>query len=60
MSEGFILDEAHGTHRVSRWQPGKPVRSIWTGIKQSKADQLAVATWRCDRCGFLESYAPRA
>jgi hypothetical protein len=59
MSEGFIIDEAHGTRRVSRWQPGKPIKSIWTGIKQNKAHQLPVATWRCDRCAYLESYATR-
>ncbi len=57
MSEGFIIDEAHDRYRVTRWQPGKPVKSIWTGVKQVKTDQLPVATWRCDRCGFLESYA---
>ncbi len=57
MTEGFIMDEAHGRWRVSRWQSGRPVTSIWTGIKQSKADQLPVSTWRCDRCGYLESYA---
>ncbi len=57
MSEGFIIDEAHGAYRVPRWQPGKPVKSFWLGIKQRKADQLTVATWRCDRCGYLESYA---
>ncbi len=28
MSEGFIIDEAHGTRRVSRWQLGKPIKSI--------------------------------
>jgi hypothetical protein len=57
MTEGFIMDEAHGRWRVSRWQSGRPVKSIWTGIKQSRANQLPVSSWRCDRCGFLESYA---
>ena len=57
MSEGFILDEAHGYHRVNRWQLGKPIKSIWTGVKQRRADQMPVATWRCDRCGYLENYA---
>lgn len=59
MSEGFIIDEARGARRVIRWQPGKPIRSIWTGIKQSKADQLPVAPWKRDRCGYLESCASR-
>ena len=59
MSEGFVMDEHHGARRVIRWQPGKPEKSIWTGIKQRKASQLAVETWRCDRCAYLESYAPK-
>jgi hypothetical protein len=57
MSEGFVLDEGYGHYRVSRWQSGQPKKSIWTGIKQRKADQLQVSTRRCDRCGFLELYA---
>lgn len=57
MSEGFVLDEGYGHYRVTRWQPGAPKKSIWTGIKQKKADQLKVSTRRCDRCGYLELYA---
>lgn len=57
MSEGFVIDEGYGTAGVSTWQPGEPKKSIWTGVKQSKADQLEITTYRCDRCGLLESYA---
>lgn len=57
MSAGFIFDEGYGTYGVSKWQPGAPKKSIWTGIKRRKADQLNITTHRCDRCGFLESYA---
>lgn len=58
MADGFIFDEAQGRYAVSTWQSGKPVKSIWTGIKRSKADQLQISTRRCERCGYLESYAP--
>ena len=57
MAAGFIVDEGYGTARVSPWQEGEPKKSFWSGIKESKRDQLAVTTWRCTRCGYLESYA---
>lgn len=57
MSEGFVIDEGYGVAHVSTWQGGEPRRSIWTGLKTSKEDQAKISTWRCDRCGYLESYA---
>ena len=57
MTEGFVLDEGYGTTKVSTWQAGQPKNSFWQGIKQMKKDQVRISTWRCDRCGFLESYA---
>lgn len=60
MAAGFILDQGYGSFGVSKWQDGQPKKSIWTGVKLNKSDQVEVVTWRCERCGFLESYAPRA
>ena len=57
MAEGFVIDEGYGTAHVSTFQAGEPRKSIWTGVKKSKDDQHKIATWRCERCGFLESYA---
>jgi ribosomal protein S27AE len=58
MNQGFVIDAGDsGSHRASKWQAGTPQKSFWTGIKLSKADQHEVVTWRCGRCGFLESYA---
>ena len=57
MVEGFVIDEGYGTAHVSTWQEGEPRRSIWTGVKKSREDQAKVTTWRCGRCGYLESYA---
>jgi hypothetical protein len=56
MSEGFSIDKGYGTVDVTSWQEGKPQKSFWTWIKQSK-DRHEITTWRCDRCGYLESYA---
>jgi hypothetical protein len=57
MAEGFVLDRAHGSVGVSSWIEGTAERSVWTGIKLGGRPQVPIATWRCGRCGFLESYA---
>ena len=58
MVEGLVIDQGdHGTANVPKWQPSQPRKSFWTGLKQSKAEQLEVMTLRCGRCGYLESYA---
>jgi predicted nucleic-acid-binding Zn-ribbon protein len=57
MNPGVTIDQGHGTAHVSTWQAGEPKKSIWFGLKQSKADQHEIVTWRCASCGYLESYA---
>jgi hypothetical protein len=57
MERGFVLDEAHGRYTVGKWIAGEPEKSIWTGLKTRGKAKLDVATWRCRRCGYLESYA---
>ena len=61
MSQGFIVDQAHGMPQVSQWQEGPPPKSFWLGgVTRSGADRFEITTMRCDRCGYLESYAPKA
>lgn len=57
MAEGFVIDQGQYAAQVSTWQAGAPQKSFWSGIKQVKTSQKPVATFRCDRCGYLESYA---
>lgn len=57
MAEGFVLDKAHGSVGISTWVEGAPEASPWTGVKFTGRTQSPVSTWRCGRCGFLESYA---
>ena len=57
MSEGFLIDEGYGIAHAGTWQSGEPRKSFWGGVKKSKKDQTKVSTFRCDRCGYLESYA---
>ena len=57
MEEGFIVDHTYGQMRPSDWVEGEPVKSFWTHTKIKDKDQFRVRTFRCVRCGFLESYA---
>jgi len=57
MVEGVIVDKGYGTAGVSSWMEGEPKKSIWVGLKMT-GTQIETRTWRCRRCGFLESYAP--
>jgi len=57
MEDGYIIDEGYGTRTVANWVAGAPERSIWTGLKLRGKGKLAVTTYRCRRCGCLESYA---
>jgi len=57
MERGFIVDDSHASQLVSRWAAGEPKKSMWTGLKVEKKDVLPVATFRCSKCGYLESYA---
>ena len=52
-----MLDHTHGGSTQASWVEGPPRKSFWTGLKLSGSVQLPVTTYRCGRCGFLESYA---
>jgi hypothetical protein len=60
MAEGFVVDVSHGTMAVTSWVEGAPEKSVWTGLKLSGKARSEIATWRCNRCGFLEQYAVAA
>jgi hypothetical protein len=57
MEPGYVIDETRGFYRIPRWIAGAPERSMWTGLKLRGKEQLEIATYRCRRCGYLESYA---
>ena len=60
MAEGFVVDASYGTMAVASWVEGAPQKSRWTGLKLSGRARSEIATWRCNRCGFLEHYASAA
>jgi hypothetical protein len=58
MIQGFLADFAHGFIGVSTWVEGPPKKTYWGGSTDTTFRQrLPVATFRCEACGFLESYA---
>ena len=54
---GFILDAAGGVQTQSTWVEGEPIKSFWSGVKLKNQHQYPVTTYRCELCGFLESYS---
>jgi hypothetical protein len=61
MEKGYIADLTYGCALQSAWTPGEPKpRRILGGVKWSQTGNMAIVTFRCERFGFLESYAPRA
>ena len=65
MLEGFVMDISYGVALVSQWVKGKPQKAKSAfgilpapGIEWPKADDvIPIGTFRCQSCGFLESYA---
>jgi len=61
MEAGVILDKGHANSlSTSEWLEGKPEKSFWAGLKTKGRDRLPVRTYRCPKCGYLESYANTA
>ena len=56
MAEGFVAAEKYGMPTVSSWIEGAPRKGWWGDVKTS-GKPIPIATWRCQRCGYLENYA---
>ena len=58
MEPGFLIDKAdHSMPTQQQWADGEPERSFWTGLKLKGHVKIAVATYRCPKCGLLQSFA---
>lgn len=58
MQEGFVMDRGHYSFPAEQqWVEGEAQTSFWTGLKTDGRQQFKVETYRCERCGRLESYA---
>jgi hypothetical protein len=59
MEPGFLLELKDGNQKtVTEWVEGVPEKG-WFGTTSTRGKRrLAIQTFRCTRCGLLESYAP--
>jgi hypothetical protein len=58
MQEGFILEKMEGgPPGADQWVEGVPEHSFWGNLKTKNRKKYQVTTYRCPRCGYLESYA---
>lgn len=63
MQTGFIRDTSQNATVQSYWVEGEPQNTRFLGMDMGTLSlknrtQLAVVTYRCTVCGYLESYAP--
>ena len=58
MTEGVVIDQSESGRGVAKWVEGPVEKSIWVGLKLKGKKPIETRTYRCNRCGFLESYAP--
>ncbi|HWW01559.1 MAG TPA: hypothetical protein VNZ64_17810 [Candidatus Acidoferrum sp.] len=58
MEQGFTVGRSDNAASVVHWFEGVPEYGFFGGIKATKKRQFRLQTFRCSKCGFLESYAP--
>jgi ribosomal protein S27AE len=57
MTQGFIPEARDSSWKITTWFAGPPIRS-WLGLRLRGLARHEVTGWRCDKCGYLELYAP--
>ena len=62
MEQGYTLDVTFGATFTGQWIRGTPKRSYFDSLaikfpSMSPSQRVPIATFRCQSCGFLESYA---
>jgi hypothetical protein len=58
MGQGYLPEYTqHHSRIVPHWIEGAPERG-WFGLKVRGKRKLEVETWRCEKCAYLENYAP--
>lgn len=58
METGFVVDHGHANAmQEQEWVEGEVQKSFWFGVRTKDREVIKVRTFRCERCGYLESYA---
>jgi len=59
MEQGFLFDRSMEEYgKATDWVEGAPETSFFFGTKTAGRERHRLISWRCPRCGYLESYAP--
>jgi predicted Zn-ribbon and HTH transcriptional regulator len=58
MDESFVLDRTHGANLQSFWVEGPATKRFLGGVQLKDRERIPVTTFRCSKCGYLESFAP--
>ena len=59
MEAGYVIAQGYGKITDAQWVAGEPEERGWFGggLKLWRKERRPVTTYRCQRCGYLESYA---
>jgi len=57
MDVGYIPETKDQSTNIETWCEGEPKKAFF-GLNTQGVRTLQIQTWRCNGCGFLESYAP--
>ena len=58
MKRGYVLEYGDGNvGSASKWIAGPPEKSFLFGVNVKDREQYPIESFRCVRCGYLESYA---
>lgn len=57
MESGFVTDRTYGGITVPNWIAGLPESSFLEGLKTIGKERYTISTYRCPKCGYIESYA---
>ncbi|MEO8276791.1 MAG: hypothetical protein ABI639_11280 [Thermoanaerobaculia bacterium] len=55
--EGFILDATHNGFAIGHWAEGVPTFWFLKFLKTKGRRKFPMQSWRCSKCGLLETYA---
>ena len=59
MENGFMIEHGYGPgEQQVKWVEGEPSPRFWSrGVNLEGREPLPVTTFRCEGCGYLESFA---
>ena len=58
MAIGWVAAYGGSGYKQQQWIEGAPEISQWTGVKTKGKETHLIDTYRCERCGLVEQYAP--